>query len=138
EGGADDVAVAEPLDGSVEAEAVEVTASALADRRDEPLVVEPEHAGLARGRAVEVAARRERDRAVELGAEPPQPGALDDVEVVVRPAGEAFRGFGDADHAERARGRPGRGGDLAGQLGEPLRASSSGRDLPRLRVLADL
>src|SRR5207248_835527 len=85
--GADDVAVDKLLDRPVEAEAEEVTASAVADRRDEPLVVEPEHAGLARGRAVEIAARQERDRAVELGAEPPQPGALDDVEVVVRPAG---------------------------------------------------
>src|SRR5439155_12001835 len=135
---ADDVAVDEPLDRAVETEAVEVTAPVVADRRHEPLVVEPEHARLAGGGAVEVAAREERDRAVEVGTEPAQPRTLDDVEVVVRPGGKALGRLGDADQAQRAGGRPGHSGDLAGQLRESLRASSAGRDLPRLRVLPDL
>src|SRR5437763_14463915 len=133
ERGADDVALDQPLHRPVEPEAVEVAAAAVADRRDDPLAVEPEHARLARRRVVEVARREEGDRPIEVSREPAEALALDDVEVVVRPAGDALGGLRDADQAERPGRRPSRGGDLAGELGEPLRTAAAHRDLPRLR-----
>src|SRR5207248_10307950 len=77
ERGADDVALDQPLHRPVEPEAGEVAAAAVADRRDDPLAVEPEHARLARRRVVEVARREEGDRPVEVSREPAEALALD-------------------------------------------------------------
>src|SRR5205085_8459802 len=108
---ADDVALGEPLDSSVEAEAIEVGATAVADRRHDRLVVEPEDERLSRAGGVQVPGREERGRPVELRSELPEPAALLHVEVVVRPRGEPLRRLRDADQPEDAGVRPRRRGN---------------------------